>query len=145
MVGVTSALGVILTVRTGDPRWLFLGLPFSLILFVLGRLAPTAYRLAPDGVHVERRAGDKVFPYGVIREADRQERPVGGLSVAASKGVFGRFGRFWNLRLGFYRLYLSNTRGVVWLHTDDGLVGLSPDRPDEFLARLRGRLGRRAR
>jgi hypothetical protein len=144
-VGVTSALGIVFTVRTGDPRWLFLGLPCSLILFVVGRLAPTAYRLATDGVHVERRAGDKVFPYGVIHDADRQERPVGGLSVTASKGVFGRFGRFWNAQLGCHRLYLSNTNTVVWLHTDGGLVGLSPDRPDEFLARLRGRLGRRAR
>jgi Bacterial PH domain len=143
-VGVASVLGVVLTVKTGDPRWLFLGLPFSLILFVVGRLAPTAYRLATDGIHVERRAGDKVFPYRAIRDADRQERPVNGLSVTASKGVFGRFGRFWNARLGFYRLYLSNTNGVVWLHTDSGLVGLSPDRPDEFLARLRGRLGRRS-
>jgi hypothetical protein len=94
---------------------------------------------------VERRAGDKVFAYGAIRDADRQERPVGGLSVTASKGVFGRFGRFWNTELGFHWLYLSNTSTVVWLHTDGGLVGLSPDRPDEFLARLRGRLGRRAR
>jgi hypothetical protein len=141
-VGATSVLGLIFAVKTGDPRWLFLGLPSSLILFAVGRLAPTGYRLAADGVHVERRAGDKVFSYGAIRDADRQERSVRGLSVTASKGVFGRFGRFWNARLGFYWLYLSNTNTVVWLHTDGGLVGLSPDRPDEFLARLRGRLGR---
>jgi hypothetical protein len=54
--------------------------------------------------------------------------------------VFGRFGRFWSMRLGFFRLFLTNRDTVVWLLTEDGWVGLSPDRPDEFAAGLRARL-----
>jgi hypothetical protein len=137
-----TILGVVFTVKTGRPEWLFAGLPFSLVLFVIGRFAPTGYRLAGDGVHVERRAGKLVIPYRRIRAVDREDRPVGGISVFASKGVFGRFGRFWSSTLGSYRLFLSNAEGVVWLGTDDGWVGLSPDRPDEFVERLRGRLER---
>jgi len=139
VVGV-SILGVISAVRSGNPRWLFLSLPFTLMLFVVGRYAPTGYRLGPDGVHVERRAGPRVIPYRAIRSADRVARPLAGISLTASKGVFGRFGRFWNMTLGFYRLYLTNRETVVWLETTDGWMALSPDRPDEFLTRVRARI-----
>ncbi len=135
-----TILGVAFTVKSGDPRWLFAGLPFALVLFVAGRFAPSGYRLAGDGLQIERKAGPKVIPYRKIRSADREARRVNGITVMGSKGVFGRFGRFWNPSLGFYRLYLSNRENIVWLATDDGLVGLSPDRPDEFVERLQGRL-----
>jgi hypothetical protein len=136
----TTILGIAATVSSGRPEWLFLSLPFALVLFVLGRLAPTGYRLGPDGIHVERRAGDAVIPYARIRAVDRAPRPVTGISTFGSQGVFGRFGWFWAPRLGTYRLFLTNTTDVVWLETSEGLVALSPDRPDEFVARLHARL-----
>ncbi len=139
MVGF-SILGVFFAVKTGNPRWMFLSLPFAVILFVIGRYAPQGYRLATDGVHVERRAGPRVIPYRTIRSADRVARPLAGISVTASKGLFGRFGRFWNSTLGWYRLFLTNRDTVVWLQTTTGLIGLSPDRPDEFVALLRTRI-----
>jgi len=146
LVGVValSIGGVIFTIQSGDPRWIFLSLPFAVVLFVTGRYAPLAYRLAADGVHVERKAGPKVIAYRAIRSADREPRQVQGMSVFASRGLFGRFGRFWNTQLGHYRLYVTKPEAVVWLATDDGWVGLSPERPDEFLERLRGRLARGA-
>jgi hypothetical protein len=138
-----TLLGVVLMLKSGDPSWLLIGLPFTLALFVIARLAPAAYALASDGVHIERRAGPRVIPYRTIRGVDRLPRRVSGLSVTASKGIFGRFGRFWNMELGFYRLFLTNTDAVVWLDTTDGLIGLSPDRPDEFVERLQARLAAR--
>jgi Bacterial PH domain len=135
-----SILGVAFAMKSGNPRWMFLSLPFALILFVIGRYAPQGYRLAGDGVHVERRAGPRVIPYRTIRAADRVARPLAGISLTASKGIFGRFGRFWNTTLGFYRLFLTNRESVVWLQTSDGWVAISPDRPDEFVARLRTRI-----
>jgi len=135
-----SILGVAFAVKTGNPRWMFLSLPFAVILFVIGRYAPQGYRLAADGVHVERRAGPRVIPYRTIRSADRVARPLAGISVTASKGLFGRFGRFWNSTLGSYRLFLTNRDTVVWLQTTTGLIGISPDRPDEFVALLRTRI-----
>lgn len=133
-------MGVVLTAWTGDLVWLFLSLPFTLVLFVASRYAPTGYRLARDGLHIERRAGPVVIPYRTIRGADRMVRPVIGVSAFASRGLFGWFGHFWNPRLGVYRLYLANRQHVVWLATNWGWVGISPDRPDEFLERLRSRL-----
>jgi hypothetical protein len=139
-IGGTSLLGIVVAARTGEPRWIFLGLPISVMLWVLARLAPTGYRLAADGLHVERRSRPVVIPYPSIHAVDREPRPIRGLSATASNGLFGRFGRFWNTTLGVYRLYLVNTSSIVWLRTSDGWVGLSPDRPDEFVARLRTRL-----
>jgi hypothetical protein len=115
---------------------MFLSLPFMLMVFVMGRYAPTGYRLAPDGIRIERRAGAVAIPYRRIRAVDRAPRSVVGMSLLGSQGVFGRFGTFWNMRLGFYRLYLTNRDAVVWLVTEDGWVGLSPDRPEEFVDRL---------
>lgn len=138
-VGMTI-LGVVFTAKSGELFWLLMSLPFTVMLFLAGGRAPTGYRLAPDGVHVERRAGPAVIPYRQIRAVDREARPVNGMTVGGSRGVFGRFGRFWNGRLGFYRLFLSNRESVVWLETEGGWVGLSPDRPAEFVERLRSRL-----
>jgi hypothetical protein len=141
VVGFT-VVGIVVTARTGELPWLFIGLPFSIFMFVLGRYAPVAYRLESDGIHVERRAPEVVIPYGRIRAVDRERRHLQGMSFAGSKGIFGRFGRFWNSQLGWYSLYLSNTEGIVWLATDGGWVGLSPDTPDEFVRHLQGRLAR---
>ena len=139
-VGAFTVLGIVFAVKSGEPRWIFLSLPFTLMLFVIGRYAPTGYRLAADGVHVERRAGALVIPYHRIRAVDQAPRPVNGMSIFGSRGVFGRFGRFWSPSLGFYRLYLSNRHAVVWLATEGGWVGLSPDRPADFVERLGVRL-----
>jgi hypothetical protein len=140
VVGGATVFGTVMTARTHNFEWLFLSLPFLLMLLVAARYAPRAYWLAGDGLHIERKAGPKVIRYRDIRAVDREPRSVKGMSFGGSNGLFGRFGRFWNPRLGFYRLFLSNTDSVVWLSTSDGLVALSPDLPDEFCARLALRL-----
>jgi hypothetical protein len=145
MIGGTTVLGVVLMVRTHDFRWLFLSLPFSVMLWVAARYAPTGYRLGPDGIHVERKGGAKLIAYRHIRGVDRTRRSLKGLSFGGSNGLFGRFGRFWSPQLGFFRLFLSNTSAVVWLDTSEGWVGLSPERADDFCARLDARLVGRPR
>lgn len=140
VIGGTTVFGFVMTVRSGDIRWLFLSLPFIVMLWIAARFAPTGYRLAADGIHVERRAGRKVIAYRDIRGVDRVSRSVKGLTFAGSNGLFGRFGSFWSPRLGFYRLFLANTDTIVWLSTVQGWVALSPDRPEEFCARLAARL-----
>ena len=139
-VVVLSVVGVVFMARSGDPIWLLLAVPFTLVLWVFGRFAPTGYALGGDGVQVHRRAGVLVIPYRAIRGCDGERRSLSGLTLFGSRGIFGHFGRFWSPRLGNYRLYLANTRDVVWLATESGWVALSPDRPGEFLERLRRRL-----
>ena len=140
VIGGTLVLGLVMTARTADLRWLFISLPFVVMFWIAARFAPTGYRLAADGIHVERRTGRKVVPYREIRAVDRVPRSVKGLTFGGSNGLFGRSGSFWSPRLGFYRLFLTNTDAVVWLNTTRGWVALSPDRPEEFCARLAARL-----
>jgi len=135
-----TAIGVVFTVQSGDARWLFLSLPFTALIVVAGWLAPTGYRLTIDGVLIERRVGARRIPYETIRAVDREARQFRGLTVAACRGVFGRFGRFWSPELGFFRMYVTDATRLVWLTTSRGFVALSPDAPDEFVARLRTRL-----
>ncbi|MGH7279444.1 MAG: PH domain-containing protein [Candidatus Rokuibacteriota bacterium] len=139
-VVIMSIVGIAFAVQSGSPYWLFVSLPFTLVLLVVGRFAPSAYRLGPQGVEVERRAGVRRIAYRDITAVDREPRAVNGMTMLGSKGVFGRFGRFWSPGHGAFTLYLANTRDIVWLHTAGGLVGLSPDRPDEFVERLRSRV-----
>ena len=138
-------LGVVLMIRLHDLLWLFLSLPFSVMLWIAARYAPQGYRLGTDGVHVERKVGEAVIAYRDIRGVDRERRPYKGLSFGASTGLFGRFGKFWNPQLGFFRLFLANTHTIVWLSTAEGWVGLSPERADEFCTRLEARLVGRPR
>jgi hypothetical protein len=140
VIGGTIVAGLVMMIRTHAFQWLLLSLPFSIMLLIAARFAPTGYRLGADGVHIERKAGPKVIAYGDILAVDRMPRSVKGLTFGGSNGLFGRFGAFWNPRLGFYRLFLSNTQTVVWLSTSKGWVAVSPDRPDEFCARLDTRL-----
>jgi hypothetical protein len=140
VVGGTTIFGTVMTARTATFEWLFLSLPFLVMLLGAARYAPRAYWIAGDGLHIERKAGPKVIRYRDILSVDREPRSPKGLSFIGSNGLFGRFGRFWSPRLGFYRLFLTNTHSVVWLRTSDGWVGLSPDLPEEFCARLAMRL-----
>jgi hypothetical protein len=139
-IGGMTVLGVVLTARSGDLRWLFLGLPVAILLLLVARWAPTGYRLGADGLQIGRKAGPRTIAYRQMRGVDAHPRPLRGFTVSGSNGVFGRFGLFWNRHLGFYRLYLSGTHAVVWLSTDRGFVGLSPDRPADFVERLQRRL-----
>ncbi|MGH7312273.1 MAG: PH domain-containing protein [Candidatus Rokuibacteriota bacterium] len=135
-------LSVALAARTGEPRWLVLSAPLALALLLMARFAPIGYRLGSEGVDVERRAGPTIIAYRDIRSVDRVPRPLAGISMMGSNGVFGRFGQFWNVRLGFYRLFITDRGKLVWLGTTKGWVALSPDRPDEFVERLSGKIAR---
>jgi Bacterial PH domain len=139
-VGGGSIGGVMATAKTGDPRWLLACLLLTLALWLMARFAPTGYVLTADGVRVERRIASVTIPYTTIRAADTAPRSLAGLTLFGSRGVFGHFGTFWSPRLGNFRLFVTDRHRVVWLATERGWVGLSPDRSDEFLALLRARL-----
>jgi hypothetical protein len=127
---------------TGNPLLLLLPIPFALMFLASARLAPKAYRLGADGLHVERRgATDVVVPYRDIRSVDRVRRRLIGLG-AGSNGFLGRFtfARAWRPGLGAYRVLVTNGSDVVWLETSRGWIAISPERPDEFVALLRAKI-----
>jgi hypothetical protein len=142
--GVPFILSVAMVATSGDVGLLILPLPFLLGLWVVQGLAPAGFALEADGVRIVRRWLSRLIPYALILGADRERRPVGGFGAVGLNGLFGSQGPRWNPRTGWHYLAITNTTDLVYLQTSGGLVVLSPSRPDEFAARLGGRLSKEA-
>lgn len=142
--GVPFVLSVAMVATSGDLSLLILPLPFLFALWIIQGLAPAGFALEPDGVRIERRWLSRLIPYARIRGVDRRARAIGGVGAVGLNGLFGSQGLRWNRRTGWHYLAITNTTDLVWLHTAGGLVVLSPSRPDEFAARLGGRLSKEA-
>jgi hypothetical protein len=141
--GVPFLVSVALVATSGDPSFLILPLPFLGALWVAQGLAPAGVSLEPDGVRLERRWLARFLPYSAIEGCDRRPRLIGGLGAVGLNALFGAHGWRWNPRTGWHYLAITNTRDLVYLETSAGLVVISPAEPDEFVARLRARLGAR--
>jgi len=139
---VPFLLSVAMVATSGDLTLLILPLPFLLGLWVIQGLAPTGFSLEERGIRIERRWLSRLIPYLAIRKVDREPRAVGGLGAVGLNGLFGSHGPRWNPRTGWHYLAISNTTDLVSVHTQAGLVVLSPSRPDEFVAQLRRRLAK---
>jgi Bacterial PH domain len=140
--GLPFVLSVVLVATSGDLSLLILPLPFLLGLWVIQGLAPAGFTLEERGIRIERRWLSRLIPYTAIQKVDREPRPVGGLGAVGLNGLFGSQGPRWNPRIGWHYLAITNTTDLVCLHTQGGLVVLSPSRPDEFAARLSRRLAK---
>jgi hypothetical protein len=143
-VGVPFALSVVLTATTGDPAFVIFPLPFLGAVWAIQGLAPAGVTLTRDGVRLERRWLQRQIPYAAVRDVDRTPRRVGGLLAFGANSLFGSHGLRWNPTTGLHYLFIANTAELVYLHTARGLIVLSPERPDEFMACLRQRIGRPA-
>ena len=138
-IGIPLVLSVVLLAQTGDPEFLIFPLPFLGAVWFAQGLAPAGYTLGDEALVIERRWAPRVVPYRAIRGVDRHPRPIGGALSLGFNSLFGSHGTRWNRRTGFHYLAIANTRDLVYLETPRGLVVLSPDRPDEFVAELRRR------
>jgi hypothetical protein len=134
--GGPFVLSVALVATSGDMSLLMLPLPFLGALWFAQGFAPAGYRLDGDGVTIERRLRPRLIPRDAIRSVDRERRPLGGLGAVGLNALFGAHGIRWNPWTGWHELAITNTQDLVYVHTRRGLLVLSPDRPDEFAARL---------
>jgi len=139
-IGVPFALSVVFLAQTGDPEFLIFPLPFLGAIWFAQGLAPAGYTLGDDALVIERRWMPRAIPYGAIRGVDRRPRPIGGALSLGFNSLFGSHGTRWNRRTGFHYLAIANTRDLVYLETPRGLVVLSPDQPDAFVAELHRRV-----
>jgi hypothetical protein len=141
---VPFLLSVALVAATGDLLFTLFPLPFLGVVWALQGLAPAGYTLGPRGVRLERRWLSRRLPYSTIQSVDRTPRPIGGLLALGLNALFGSHGLRWNPRTGLHYLAITNTRDLVYVRTERGLVVISPSRPDAFVAALAARLrGRR--
>lgn len=113
-----------------------------LLLFVLipaltYSYSPLGYSVGPEGVRIHRLRGPVLVPLAAIRGARRAAPDeLGGIRTFGSGGLFGFFGRFWSRRFGHYRAYVTHRHNLVVVEAERVYL-LSPERPDDFLHRLR--------
>jgi hypothetical protein len=143
--GAPFLLSVALVATSGDPSLLILPLPFLGALWLAQGFATAGYTLEDEGVRIERRWARRLVPYGEIRRVDREPRRIGGLGGVGWNALFGAHGARWNPWSGWHYLAIANTDALVCLHTSRGLVVLSPDRPEAFVAALERIRAARAR
>lgn len=141
-IGVPLLTSVVLIATTGDPAFVIFPLPFLGVVWAIQGFAPAGFTLEDRGLRIERRWLARRVPYSAIRAVDRTARPIGGLLALGLNSLFGSHGLRWNPRTGLHYLAITNTRDLVCLDTVNGLVVISPSRPDEFVAELSRRLAR---
>jgi hypothetical protein len=104
--------------------------------------APQGYALDATALRVQRRAGGLDIPLASITAVRRAEREElrGSIRAFAVGGLFGYFGRFYNTRLGGYRMYATRSSNYVLVSTNKGPVLLTPAEPDRMVAAIEQRL-----
>lgn len=110
-------------------------------------LGPKAFSIQGGRLRIERPLRSVDVPLAAIRAAGPLPDGAlrGSLKVAGSGGLFGYYGRFWNRRLGAFRLYATRRTGLVVVDTGDERFVLSPDPADRFLDALLSRAPAAAR
>ncbi|HEX3157136.1 MAG TPA: PH domain-containing protein [Gemmatimonadaceae bacterium] len=106
--------------------------------------APRGYALDAAALRVRRRAGELEIPLAsitAVRRAQREELR-GSIRAFAVGGLFGYFGRFYNSRLGRYRMYATRSSDYVLVTTNTGPVVITPAEPDQMVAAIERRLAR---
>lgn len=114
------------------------------IIAVSALYAPRGYALDATALRVQRRAGELEIPLAsitAVRRADREELR-GSIRTFGVGGLFGYFGRFYNSRLGGYRMYATRSSDYVLVTTNKGPVLLTPAEPDRMVAAIEQRLAR---
>jgi hypothetical protein len=94
--------------------------------------SPTAYRLEPGRLVVERPLGEIPYPLAGLVEATPQD----GLGLAVrvgNGGLFGITGWFWSRRLGWFRVHARKVRGGVVLRWPDRIVMVMPEDAGRFV------------
>jgi hypothetical protein len=102
------------------------------LLFGTWATSPTAYRVEPDRLVVERPLGEIVYPLAGLATVTPHER--WGLAIRVGNGgLFGITGWFWSRSLGWFRVHARKVRGAVLLRWPDRRVVVMPEDRDAFI------------
>jgi len=101
----------------------------------------TGYQVRADRITISRMASDVDIP---IRDIESIEFDPDGmkrsLKVFGNGGVFGFYGKFWNRKYGKYRAFVTDLKKVVVIRTGENIFMLSPEEPEKFIEKIKGKL-----
>lgn len=94
--------------------------------------SPTAYRVEPGRLVVERPVGEIVYPLTGLVDVEPFQR--WGFTIRVGNGgLFGVTGWFWNRTLGWFRVHGRKACGAVLLRWPDHAAVVMPEDPARFI------------
>lgn len=114
---------------------LLIGLPPLLVAAAFaGRVR--GYTLTEDAITVRRGLWDTRLPLAGLRSVTGDVDAMrGSIRVLANGGVFAFAGRFWNMKLGWYRAYATDPSRAVVLRYPRRAIVITPHDPQQFIMR----------
>lgn len=96
------------------------------------------YVLAEDAITVLRGFRDTRLPLAGLRSVTGDvDAMLGSIRVLGNGGVFSFTGRYWNMKLGWYRAFATDPSRAVVLRYQKGTVVITPHDPQHFIMRAR--------
>lgn len=105
------------------------------VLAVPLALTVRGYELAPGELRIRRLWWDTRWPLdGAVKAAVRPDVMARSWRLWGNGGIFAVSGRFSNAALGRYRAFVTDFKRTVVLETPRGIVVVSPEHPEQFVA-----------
>jgi len=114
--------------------------PLAVVL-VSGLFAVRGYVVSGKRLIVERLGGNKRIDLSDLESIKADpESMKGSIRIFGNTGVFSITGIFRNRRLGTYTAYATDRERAVVLRFPKKIIVVTPDKPQQFIARLQERL-----
>jgi len=130
-----------------NPLWIFgmIIMPLS-ILFIAALFTIRGYVLTIDALIIQRLVWNTKLGLSGLQYAEVDaEAMSGSIRTCGNGGMFCFSGKFNNNRLGSYRAFATDPKRSVVLKFSDRTVVVTPDQPNDFVARINQISGRSAR
>jgi hypothetical protein len=100
-------------------------------------LSPQGYAIDGATLEVVRRLKPVAIPLTGITSAEigADDLLAGSIKIIGNDGLWGRYGKYRNARLGAYKLYVRRGAPLVLVECGEKYV-IAPERPEEFLREL---------
>lgn len=115
-----------------DPWALVVFLATAGLLLATWGTSPTAFRVEPGRIVVERPFGEIAYPLTGLVEVKPFEKWGRAIRVG-NGGLFGITGWFWSTTLGWFSVHARKVRGAVLLRWPDRKVVVMPEDADRFV------------
>jgi hypothetical protein len=111
----------------------------TLPILILPGYAPAGAAITPEALRiVKRKRAPVVLPASQIESLEPLDHSAlrGCIRTFGCGGFLGSWGRFRCKELGAFRGYMTDMKSLVLIRTvSEGLFVISPDSPEEFIAR----------
>lgn len=111
------------------------GLLLLVIQTILLAFTVRGYELVPGELRIRRLWWHTTWPLnGAVKATVRPDVMARSWRIWGNGGVFAVSGHFSNATLGRYRAFVTDFTRTVVIDTPRGIVVVSPDQPDDFVA-----------